>query len=77
MTKVSDDQDYDHYDIILQGSEEIVVNEDYFEKLTFKPKNIYIKEDQLELFTDTINLVSKYSVKSTVTKVILPSEKQL
>jgi oligosaccharyltransferase complex subunit alpha (ribophorin I) len=75
MTKVSDDQDYDHYDIILQGSEEIVVNEDYFEKLTFKPKNIYIKEDQLELFTDTINLVSKYSVKSTVTKVILPSEK--
>ena len=75
MQKVSDDQFYDHYDIILQGSEEIIVNEDYFEKLLFKPKNIYIKEDQLELFIDTINLVSPYLVKSTTTKVILPSEK--
>ena len=75
MTKTSDDQDYDHYDIILQGSEEIIVKEDYFEKLLFKPKNIYIKEDQLELFIDTINLISPYVVKSTSTKVILPSEK--
>ena len=24
-----DDQDYDYYDILLQGSEEIVVKEDY------------------------------------------------
>ena len=38
MTKTSDDQDYDHYDIILQGSEEIIIKEDYFEKLLFKPK---------------------------------------
>ena len=75
MQKVSDDQFYDHYEIVLQGSEEIIVNEDYFEKLLFKPKNIYIKEDQLELFIDTINLVSPYLVKSTTTKVILPSEK--
>jgi oligosaccharyltransferase complex subunit alpha (ribophorin I) len=75
MQKVSDDQFYDYYDIILQGSEEIKVNEDYFEKLQFKPKNIYIKEDQLELYLDTINLVSPYSVKSTTTYVILPSEK--
>jgi oligosaccharyltransferase complex subunit alpha (ribophorin I) len=75
MTKTSDDQDYDHYDIILQGSEEIIIKEDYFEKLLFKPKNIYIKEDQLELFVDTINLVSPYVVKSTYTYVILPSEK--
>ena len=75
MQKTLDDQDYDYYDILLQGSEEIVVKEDYFEKLQFKPKNIYIKEDQLELFIDTVNLVSPYKVKSTTTKVILPSEK--
>ena len=75
MQKVSDDQFYDHYEIVLQGSEEIIVKEDYFEKLLFKPKNIYIKEDQLELFIDTVNLVSPYLVKSTTTKVILPSEK--
>ena len=75
IQKTSDDHDYDHYDIILQGSNEIVVKEDYFEKLLFKPKNIYIKEDQLELFIDTINLISPYVVKSTNTKVILPSEK--
>ena len=72
MQKTLDDQDYDYYDILLQGSEEIVVKEDYFEKLQFKPKNIYIKEDQ---FIDTVNLVSPYKVKSTTTKVILPSEK--
>ena len=75
MQKVSDDQFYDHYEIVLQGSEEIIVKEDYFEKLLFKPKNIYIKEDQLELFIDTVNLISPYLVKSTTTKVILPSEK--
>ena len=75
IQKVSDDQFYDHYEIVLQGSEEIIVKEDYFEKLLFKPKNIYIKEDQLELFIDTVNLVSPYLVKSTTTKVILPSEK--
>ena len=75
IQRVSDDQFYDYYDIILQGSEEITVNEDYFEKLSFKPKNIYIKEDQLELYVDTINLVSPYVVKSTITYVILPSEK--
>ena len=75
MQKTLDDQDYDYYDILLQGNEEIVVNEDYFEKLLFKPKNIYLKEDQLELFIDTVNLISPYRVKSTTTKVILPSEK--
>ena len=75
MQKTSDDQDYDYYDILLQGNDEILVKEDYFEKLLFKPKNIYIKEDQLELFTDTVNLVSPYKVKSTTTIVILPSER--
>ena len=75
IQKVSDDQDYDYYDILLQGATEISVQEDYFEKLLFKPKNIYIKENQLELFVDTINLVSAYPVKSTTTTVILPTEK--
>ena len=42
MQKVSDDQDYDYYDILLQGFKELIVKEDYFEKLQFKPKNIYI-----------------------------------
>ena len=56
MQKVSDDQDYDYYDILLQGFKELIVKEDYFEKLQFKPKNIYILEDQLELFVDTITI---------------------
>ena len=30
--KVSDDKDYDYYDIVLQGSSELTVKEDYFEK---------------------------------------------
>ena len=72
--KVSDDKDYDYYDIVLQGSSELTVKEDYFEKLLFKPKNIYIKENQLELFLDSINLISPYQVKTTTTTVILPSE---
>ena len=75
ISKISDDNDYDYYDIFLQGSTEITVKEDYFEKLLFKPKNIYIKENQLELFLDTINLVSAYPVKTTTCTVILPSEK--
>ena len=75
MQKVSDDQDYDYYDILLQGSKDLVVKEDYFEKLQFKPKNIYILENQLELFIDTVNLVSAYPAKSQVTTVILPNEK--
>jgi hypothetical protein len=54
MQKVSDDQDYDYYDILLQGFKELIVKEDYFEKLQFKPKNIYILDNQLELFVDTI-----------------------
>ena len=72
--KVSDDKDYDYYDIVLQGSSELTVKEDYFEKLLFKPRNIYIKENQLELFLDSINLISPYQVKTTTTSVILPSE---
>ena len=74
INKISDDNDYDYYDILLQGSTEIIVKEDYFEKLLFKPKNIYIKESQLELYLDTINLVSAYPVKSTTTTVVLPRE---
>ena len=74
INKISDDNDYDYYDILLQGSTEIIVKEDYFEKLLFKPKNIYIKESQLELYLDTINLVSAYPVKTTTTTVVLPRE---
>ena len=74
IQKVSDDQDYDYYEILLQGSLELTVEEDYFEKLIFKPKNIYIKDNQLELFLDTINLISPYVVKKTSTIVVLPSE---
>ena len=75
LQKMYDDKDYDFYDIVLQGSSEITVKEDYFEKILFKPKNIYIKENQLELFLDSINLISPYQVKATTTNVILPSEK--
>ena len=75
INKIFDDNDYDYYDILLQGSIEITVNEDYFEKILFKPKNIYIKENQLELFLDSLNLVSAYPVKTTTTTVVLPNEK--
>jgi len=74
LQKVTDDKDYDYYDIVLQGSSELTVKEDYFEKILFKPKNIYIKENQLELFLDSINLISPYPVKTTTTTVILPHE---
>ena len=74
MQKYSEDREYDYYEIFLDGSTQITVKEDYFEKLLFKPKNIYIKENQLELFLDTINLVSVYLVKTTTTTVVLPSE---
>ena len=74
LQKVTDDKDYDYYDIVLQGSTELTVKEDYFEKILFKPKNIYIKENQLELFLDSINLISPYPVKTTTTTVTLPNE---
>ena len=77
IQKISEEQDYDFYEILVQDSDEIIVKEDYFEKLLFKPKNIYIKEDQLEVFIDTVNLVSPYAVKKTTTTVILPSENNL
>ena len=54
----------------------MIVREDYFEKLLFKPKNIYLKEDLLELFVDTINWISPYISRSTYTNVILHSKKQ-
>ena len=75
IQKTKEDEKYDYYEIVLKGSSQITVNEDYFEKIIFKPKNIYIKENQLELFLDTINLVSAYSVKTTTTTVVLPSER--
>jgi hypothetical protein len=75
IQKTKEDKEYDYYEIILKGSSQITVNEDYFEKIIFKPKNIYIKENQLELFLDTINLVSAYLVKTTTTTVVLPSER--
>jgi len=74
LQKYTDDMDYDYYDISLQGSTDIIIKEDYLEKIIFKPKNIYIKENQLELFIDSINLVSAYTVKTTTTIVYLPSE---
>ena len=75
IQKTKEDEQYDYYEIVLKGSSQITVKEDYFEKIIFKPKNIYIKENQLELFLDTINLVSAYSVKTTTTTVVLPSER--
>ena len=75
IQKTKEDEKYDYYEIVLKGSSQITVNEDYFEKIIFKPKNIYIKENQLELFLDTINLVSAYLVKTTTTTVVLPSER--
>ena len=74
IKKISSELEYDIYEIQLQNSLEFTVHEDYFEKLEFKPKNIYIKEDQLELFTDFVNLLSAYSTKTQTTTVILPSE---
>ena len=75
IKKISSENEYDIYEIQLQGSLEFTVHEDYFEKLEFKPKNIEIKEDQLELFRDYINLLSAYTTKTQTTTVILPSDK--
>ena len=45
MQKTLDDQDYDYYDILLQGSEEIVVKEDYLNHIHF----LYLSHHHLKL----------------------------
>lgn len=74
IRKVLSDEKFDYYEIVLKGYTSFIVNEDHFEKLEFKPKNIEIKEEQLEYFRDTINMISPYLTKNTVTTVYLPSE---
>ena len=74
IKKIYSEKDYDIYEIQLQGSSEITIHEDFFEKIEFLPKNILINENQLELFRDFINLLSCYLTKSQTTTIILPSE---
>lgn len=74
IEKIIGDSNYDYYEVKLQGSNQFTVYEDYFEKLQFKPKNIGLKEEQLELFKDTVNMVSAYLTKKQTTTVYLPKE---
>jgi oligosaccharyltransferase complex subunit alpha (ribophorin I) len=53
----------------------LVIIEHYKDKLQMLPKKIYLKEDQLAVFTDTINHVSFYNTNNQKILVKLPSDK--
>lgn len=76
------DENFDFYEINFKNEpvnheEEryITVVEDYYERLDMLPKKIMLREDQLVLFKDTINLVSFYQTNYQTTKVLLKKEK--
>ena len=61
------------FDPINKGeTKTLTITEHYFESLSFLPKKITIKEDQLSLFQDTGNIPSIYETKSTKTTITLP-----
>lgn len=77
----SDDQ-FDFYEVDFRSEpmnyeEErvLIVKEDYFERLQLLPQKISLKEDQLVIFSDTVNWPSYYQTKEQKTTVILPTER--
>jgi len=73
---------YDYYEVNFQSEpmnyeEErvLIINEDYFERLEMLPKKITLKDDQLVVFTDSMNHVSFYQTNTQMTTVILPRER--
>jgi len=72
ITKQKDeDSNYIYYTISFDPIDKdetktLSITEHYFESLSFLPKKITIKEDQLSLFQDTGNLPSIYETKNTI-----------
>ena len=73
---------FDYYEVNFQSEpmnyeEErvLIIYEDYFERLEMLPKKISLKEDQLVVFTDSINHISFYQTNTQRTTVVLPREK--
>ena len=73
---------FDYYEISFKSEpmnheEEriLIITEDYFERLQMLPKKITLKEDQLVVFTDSVNHISFYQTNSQKTVVIVPHER--
>ncbi len=83
ITKQKDeDSNYIYYTISFDPIDKdetktLSITEHYFESLSFLPKKITIKEDQLSLFQDTGNLPSIYETKKTITTITLPRNTEL
>jgi hypothetical protein len=76
LDKVKGNDLFDYYDISFKNyplnyeeERSILVTERYFEKLELLPKKIKLKEDQLVVLKDTINLVSLYETETQATNV--------
>jgi hypothetical protein len=76
------EKNYDYYEINFKSEpmnyeEEriLIISEDYFERLNLLPKKIHLKDDQLVVFTDSVNLISFYQTNTQKTTVILPHER--
>lgn len=75
------DNEFDYYDVNfksepMNNEEErvLTITEEYYERLELLPKKMTIKQNQLVVFTDTINFISFYSTKIQKTVVNLPFE---
>ena len=73
---------YDYYEVNFKSEpmnyeEEriLIISEHYYEKLQLLPKKITIKENQLVIFSDSINHISFYHTISQRTIVTLPHER--
>jgi hypothetical protein len=76
------DNIFDYYEVNFKSEpmnyeEEriLIINEDYYERLSLLPKKISIKDDQLVVLTDSVNHISFYHTKSHNTVVYLPHER--
>ena len=75
--QTDEDENYIYYTITFdpiksEESKTLSIIEHYFESLSFLPKKITIKENQLSLFQDTGNVPSIYETKKTKTTITLP-----
>ncbi len=53
----------------------LLITEHYYDKLEMLPKKITLTQDQLVVYTDSINHVSFYNTTNQQTQVLLPSSK--
>ena len=75
------DNEYDYYNVDFNSEpmnyeEErvLTITEEYSERLELLPKKMTIKENQLVVFSDSINFLSFYSTNNQKTVVKLPFE---